>query len=339
MQLATIKSNQICVRHVPTQKSIHTRWAEHLCRDISQHAPNLHRTKSSFSLSQQSRTKLFDSINYLHTVSTPRTINCGKDKLIYNFKSSFVTLTLPSAQRHSDQAIKSCLNNFLTTIRTVYGLKNYVWKAELQQNENIHFHLVFDIFIHHHAIRYYWNKAIEVLGYVSAYQQRFSQMSLTEYASARRLPVFSVVEAFQANNRNKWRSPPSESVVSIHSSGQLSIYLAKYLVKAVSKRTSHSDPSVMKSHISIRHLVRIRKFGRTWGRSQSLSKITYINCCNWQDLKAFILSKDRQLAHFIVKTYDYCTIYYFRPLSKCFLSAWFTSRMRDLAISTNYAYP
>lgn len=79
----------------------------------------------------------------------------------------FVTLTLPSKQIHSDNEIKrACLSLFLSNIIRLTGVKYYYWKAESQQNGNIHFHLLLDSFVHKSLINYYWDKALSNLGYI-----------------------------------------------------------------------------------------------------------------------------------------------------------------------------
>ncbi|MGV4586845.1 rolling circle replication-associated protein, partial [Ornithobacterium rhinotracheale] len=63
----------------------------------------------------------------------------NKDKYL-----SFVTLTLPSAQKHHDRVLRKILAKYLDHLKKVYGLKNYLWKAETQKNGNIHFHVLID---------------------------------------------------------------------------------------------------------------------------------------------------------------------------------------------------
>ena len=104
-------------------------------------------SKKSVNLSENSKRLLKQSIMGMYMLATPRTIKVNSKKFIYNFRTSFITVTLPAIQEHSDVEIKACLNLFLNNIRHHFKVKNYVWKAELQKNENIHFHLIFDIII------------------------------------------------------------------------------------------------------------------------------------------------------------------------------------------------
>lgn len=88
-------------------------------------------------------------------------------------KMVMVTLTLPSEQVHSDKVIKrECLNKFLIYCNRNFGCSKYVWKAEFQENGNIHFHIIFDKYIHHLDVRALWNSCISKLGYIDAFAKK-----------------------------------------------------------------------------------------------------------------------------------------------------------------------
>lgn len=255
---------------------------------------NLIQEKKSVNLSASSKKEIRDSIFSMYQLSKPRTIKAINGKFIYNFRQSFVTLTLPSKQVHSDVEIKKCLNHFLTNIRRAFKIENYVWKAELQKNENIHFHISFDKYIHYQAIRYYWLLAIKPLGYVEAYRAKFSKMSLSEYSTYRKLPQSSCRDAFMQGVRSSWQSPNCVDVSAVTTASSVSNYLSKYFAK--------NDDSNIDSD-------RIKAFGKVWARSTSLSRLKYKNKFQWQEIKEFI----RQLlAQNAVKkvVYDFSTVFY-----------------------------
>ena len=108
---------------------------------------------------------------------------------------TFVTMTLPSCQMHTDNTIKqTILNPFIDWLQgddTViysygkrkgeqkgFGVKCYFWRAEAQKNTRIHFHLVIDKYVPWDRIRDKWNQSCERLGYVT----RFSQTQNSRYA-------------------------------------------------------------------------------------------------------------------------------------------------------------
>lgn len=328
MYLASVYPDRISVRYQAQEKDARTRWEEKQIVQ-EQNKINLEKKKTSWKLSYQTKKKMRDSVAYMSQMSKPRTIFRKQGKPIYNFKTSFITLTLPSKQIHTDKEIKQCLNNFLTTMRSRFNLKNYVWKAELQENENIHFHLIFDIFIEHTVLRYYWNKAINVLGYVDRYQAKMSKMSLQEYAEYRQIPISKAVNGFLFGNKTKWMSPGTEQVKSIYNDATASYYLSKYISKDVDSQ-----------EITEEEKQRISDFGRVWGRSQSLSRIGFVTRYCWTSLKRFIQSIDAKLESFTRVEYDYCVVFYFNfETITTNVRKWVRQKMTELAITYNYIAP
>lgn len=255
---------------------------------------NFSREKSTVNLSASSKKEIRDSIFSMYQLSKPRTQKIGSGKFIYNFRQSFVTLTLPSKQVHSDVVIKKCLNHFLTNVRRAFKIQNYVWKAELQQNENIHFHLSFDKYTPFQAIRYYWLLAIAPLGYVDAYSTKFSAMSLSAYAKYRNLSLVDASKPYADGCRSSWRSPNCVDVSAVTTASSVSNYLSKYFAK-------NEDQNLDAS--------RIAAFGKVWARSQSLSRLKYKNKYEWQEVKQFI---QQLLEMKAVKrvAYDFSTVFY-----------------------------
>lgn len=292
---------------------------------------NLRKHRSTYALSRQTKRAIKYSVLMLNHLTKPRTIWFTKAKPIYNFRCSFVTLTLPAEQQHPDTEIKSvCLNNFLNNLRHHYKLKNYVWVAELQQNQNLHFHLVFDQYIHHSAIRYYWNRSLELLGYVTAYHKKFSKMTLQQYADYRNISVPDAARAYARGRDSDWKSPPTEQVIAVQNQQQLAGYLYKYLAKPARKE---SEPEQLNDD----DLGRLAAFGRSWGRSQSLAKLEFITRYDWESLKAYVFQY-RDAAKFLIKrAFDYVTVYYFdfRKMPSEF-KIWLNRKMVEIGITFGY---
>lgn len=197
------------------------------------------------------------AIDWLINISKEKTLQKKGSDTNYKFKLNFITLTLCSKQRHSDNTIKSVLlNQFLTELRTKYNCSNYVWRAESQRNGNVHFHVVTDVFIPWRALRTDWNRIQEKLGYVSAFTEK----------------------------TNKY-DPNSTDVHSINAIKNLSAYLAKYCTKnskgyvvmATQASTTPFRPNCWLTYV---HPVLNRKatfyrqiHGKLWGLSQSLSRL------------------------------------------------------------------
>lgn len=119
-------------------------------------------------------------------------------------KMVFVTLTLSANQIHSDQEIKlKVLKPFLRILRDKYNVKNYIWKAESQENGRIHFHLVIDRYINKHDISRIWNKCQNALGYIDEFFKKF-----------------------------KHNNPPSTDIHAVRDKAGMIQYLEKYISKS-----------------------------------------------------------------------------------------------------------
>lgn len=220
-------------------------------------------------MSAKSKRRIRNTINWLVLCSAPRSVRVSNRITIKNFKIAFITLTLPSKQMHEHSEIKKvCLNLFLTTLRNKFGVKNYVWKAELQNNGNIHFHLTIDKYVHYMQIRKYWNMAINKLGYVDDYATRMRQLSLDDYIYFEKLRgnlnLKSIKKAYAYGVSTNWQSPNSTDVKSVKHIKNFASYMAKYLTKPVTKGTK---TGILAD--SVQNL-----FGRLWFCSQSLSKLS-----------------------------------------------------------------
>lgn len=232
---------------------------------------NFRKVKNPFIISQASKRKMMDSINAMYALSPKREITMQTGKKIYNYKMSFITLTLPSKQAHSDQEIKSeCLNQFLVEIRKHYGIDNYVWKAELQENQNVHFHLVVDKYIDYQALRRRWNRILDKLNYVKEYQKRMQSLSLSQYHEMRSrygdVKFEDSAKAYAAGLKVAWRNPNSVDVRSVYGKKEFAIYMAKYMAKKMPRE-----------NISDTQLQRELSFGRSWNRSYTLARLKF-NC-------------------------------------------------------------
>lgn len=99
-----------------------------------------------------------------------------KKHIIYNplkhkhqpFKIGFLTLTIysPSRMVKGKEAHKLCLEPFLLWLRRKHGVKMYIWKAELQQRGQIHYHLILDTFVRKDEITAKWNELQIEAGYL-----------------------------------------------------------------------------------------------------------------------------------------------------------------------------
>ena len=152
-------------------------------------------------------------------------------------------------------------------MRAKYQMKNYIWVAELQTNGNIHFHITTDIYVHYMEIRRVWNKSLELLGYVSEYQETRQNMSFLDYSYWRIQGGSSdqtkIEKSYNHGQNTNWRDPNTVDIKSVKNIKSMGAYLAKY----ISKNTNlESKPGLYADSLA--------EFeGRLWYLSQSLSKL------------------------------------------------------------------
>jgi hypothetical protein len=90
------------------------------------------------------------------------------------FRLSSITLTLPPPPPTltNKDITRLALHDFLTLLRNRHGLGLYVWKAELQKNFSIHYHLMSDLFIPKTQLQNIWNRIIAKYGILQDFQLR-----------------------------------------------------------------------------------------------------------------------------------------------------------------------
>lgn len=118
-------------------------------------------------LLRRAAARLRTSIDFLIYTAKWKTVFVRKTETYFRYKINFITLTLSSEQIHDDRdVIKSCLSPFLNAWQHRRDGLLYVWKAEVQDNGNIHFHIVSNAFYHYEKLRRDWNRYQNKLGYV-----------------------------------------------------------------------------------------------------------------------------------------------------------------------------
>lgn len=88
----------------------------------------------------------------------------------YRYKVSFTTLTISSKRniKHKE-AYKKLLKPFLQWLTKTMQVTQYIWKEELQERGQIHYHLIINKFIHYKIIRNKWNYLQRKAGYLKEY--------------------------------------------------------------------------------------------------------------------------------------------------------------------------
>lgn len=222
-------------------------------------------------LSKKAQKRLRNSSNFLIYLSKKRDVTINGNFTFKKFSNAFITLKLPSKQMHTHaEIIKGPLNLFLTKLRKNHNLKNYVWKAEIQKNGNIHFHLLIDRCIHFMVIRQYWNSALKHLGYITAYRNVRKNMDFSEYRYWRKVEGChdekSIQKGWEYGNKTNWNSPNSTDVKLIRNPQIVSAYISKYLSKNEAEENETGIKADSRNELN----------GRLWFQSQSLSRLKKI---------------------------------------------------------------
>lgn len=119
-------------------------------------------------LTHRARKRMLSAIDFLLYTAKYKSVFVKSTNTTFRYKVNFITLTLPSQQVHNDTIIlKTCLSKFLAAWSARRIGLCYVWKAEVQENGNLHFHVIANAFFHLTKLRTNWNKYVETLGYVS----------------------------------------------------------------------------------------------------------------------------------------------------------------------------
>jgi len=224
---------------------------------------NLKDNKNKYNeLSAHSIKRLRRSINWLIYITKQKTIT-GKQIITKSqdftteyekgnkfsssvaYKLAMITLTLPSVQVHSDEQIKKdCLNQFLIEIKKQFSVKDYIWKAEKQENNNIHFHILINKYIHHAKIRSIWNRILEKLDYISTYQKNMQEyykngFQVSSYKNDKRSIEVQKI-AYEKGKAENWQNPNSTDIHSLYKVRNAGAYITKYIAKGVTKTERNS---------------------------------------------------------------------------------------------------
>jgi hypothetical protein len=213
---------------------------------INSYTCNFEKERHSNLLSINAARKIKKAINWMAYMSDEKMVFVKSLNKGVKFRLSFITLTLPSSQIHPDTEIKErCLGPFLQWLRDRYKVKKYIWKAEIQKNGNIHFHITIDKFIHYQQIRKQWNKNVNLLGYVDRYTLETGKIT-----------------------------PPSTEIKSVKNVKNMAGYLAAYMAPQDSSNRKDKNGQPIKRSKKEEDAYNNRVInGRLWGVSSYLSKI------------------------------------------------------------------
>lgn len=233
---------------------------------------NFKENKHKDKISKIAQRKISKALDYIIYCAKSKQIPKGYKGEGLSFKISFITLTLCSPQIHSDkEIIHNCLQPLLNWLRKSYNVDSYIWRAEKQKNDNLHFHLILDEFIPYSELRNKWNKYLQNLGYVGRYaeiQRAWHKEGF--HVRGKLLKVWSEenqLKAYRKGHTNNWNNPNTVDVHSTKHIHNLKKYLCKYLTKS---RNEKINPEEINNKSTI-ELLPIDS--RLWACSERLSNI------------------------------------------------------------------
>lgn len=258
---------------------------------------NLSRGDYNGYMSRKTSKRVRNYINNLHDAQKYKQYDklgkykAGKTRL------TFVTLTLPSQQTHTDKYIKRhLLNRFITTLQDKGLIDAYLWRAEPQANNNIHFHILTPNYIHWSIIRELWNKILDDHGYIDAYRKSMQSFHSQGFKVRRDLLKSWTFEkqkkAYIEGVKCDWSNPNSVDIHNVKKVKNIGSYIAKYMCK-------HGENAYRKIN------------GRIWGCSDNLRST---EVCKFTNHLSFDLFVQRCEMDDNIKKYkeEYYTSYYFK---------------------------
>lgn len=273
---------------------------------------NLSRGYKTKGVSSATQRKIIKHARVLGVSASPIKVRDNKGYYVTH-RLSFITLTLPSTQKHTDQEITNkVLQMFLDRARKLGMFSNYLWRAEKQKNGNIHYHLLTDTRAPYTLVYNIWLLSLESLGYVSRYTKKFSNMPLSVYSKLpfnKNADTNLISTRYAKGVRNFWKKPPCVDVKYLDSLESINLYISKYVSK--------DDDSNNENFVS----------GRVWACSRSLSSAVTEFCSN-QDINAFWFNIGLSIMRKKIIRHDYFDYIVFPFYSIC---AWYPDFARFCA--------
>jgi hypothetical protein len=149
------------------------------------------------------------TVDILCQLSPPRTVTNPATQRKVKHSLSFITLTIPAKETHiePDFGNKNLLAPFIRIMKKKFHMITYIWKAEFQKNNQLHYHLTTPSVIHYSYIRDTWGNIL----------------------SSNKL----LVQWYAAGHD---RHPPCTDIRSVYKQKDMQWYLSKEISKAVQNK-------------------------------------------------------------------------------------------------------
>lgn len=240
-------------------------------------------------ISDKAKINIETAVDWLLYLADNKKVFSKKKGKHFDFKATFITLTLSSAQIHSDNEIKAqLLNQFLIEAKKKWQIFNYLWRAESQHNGNIHFHILCDKFVPWEDLRHLWNRIQNKLGYVDRYHSNMKafhrdgfkkRIDLTDniYHRGRLIrkgwTIHQQRKAYKSGIETNWYDPNSTDIHSVKLINDLGKYISKICSQNLAPVGTELSKKVNKIKFGEEIIDQFRKIdGKLWGLSNFLSR-------------------------------------------------------------------
>lgn len=159
-----IRHNCLIAYDLPIERDVRTHARLHDLRNVDTYTG---------SMSAGARKRVEKAVDILLQKSPTRRIFNPVRGGEHDFRINFLTLTIADLQNHSArEGYDLCLKPFLRIARKKWKVEDYIWKAELQQRGQLHYHLTTNQFIHLEYLNHEWNKIQKKAGWLNDFARR-----------------------------------------------------------------------------------------------------------------------------------------------------------------------
>lgn len=261
----------------------------------------------NFEISENSQKNLRSKVEWLFQYAKSRNIKTYTNKIIKNYKCGFITLTLPSKQKHNTgYIITQMLDEFLQQLRKRIKMINYVWRLEFQANGNAHFHIVTDSYADYYLVQKLWNAILNKHGYIEPYKNKMSALSYQDYIKrfgtkkdGTKIQNEILFKRYNYGKSTNWSNPNTVDCKNISKGASISFYISKYF----SKKEKSSKKNALDNEENS-FALRLCFWSRSLSRCKAESMPT-----DYYDAKIFELLKNDPSVN--IAFYDYCTVIYY----------------------------
>lgn len=219
---------------------------------------------------------------------------------------TFVTLTVSNSDNlPGKEAYRKLLGPFLQWLRKTKGVNTYIWKAELQQNGQIHYHLTMPDFIHFQEIRDRWNECQRKAGIIAKYRAAQLEFHKDGFQARKHLldswPMEKQKQAYARGMETDWQDPNSTDVHKVYKIKDVTGYLVKEIAKSCQNAEAIG--------------------GKVWDCSANLSAAKYFSVEMKQDQFQFLENAVNDKLAFKFEGERFCIYKFKEPIAESLLTA------------------